>query len=280
MGVTAWTSTSTSPAEVQCFIASGARGTLRLLQCIKEPMHLKLAWKQEDSPTAPRLAAAKSEAAEAFDMFGAGSSGGGSGGGAAAAAMVGTLPRHAQRGARHAPAAAPPAHQPARQQPNPIVHEGCELWESITAGHFDWEATLSSCSMVEGREQAGGAQLLVVRHEGQPCGEGPASIAAPAAPAAAAAAVDVFWLQERWNAGTIIMPAAATVLAADDEASQGGSSSSGGGGGGGGAGRVSDCEQLSRAVQRLTSHPPTADLSQLRRDVKSGVVKVSGGGRV
>lgn len=254
------------------------RGTLRLLQAPKEPELLKLVW-SPDPEAAPGVPAPAGQQ-QPLDMFGEGAAAGG-GSSAAHAALLGYMPASAV------------AASAAR---GPLVHEGCELWE--TAAEWDWElplptqpaaavggvaaalagAATAPPAAVEARQLPNGAQVVLVtpaarqgRHR-------------PPRPAAA------FWLQQGLGPTSLQLPAYGTASSSpaappppppaadapsapppasacpeqrqDEEAAE--------------QAQQAGCaaEKLAGALLSLLRGPPAVDLRRLRRDVKSGAIQV------
>lgn len=143
----------------------GTRGTLRLLQSLKDTHLLKLVWspsQRESSPAAASGAGGQQQAQQQeqqLDMFGtAGSSRGSGAASARHADLLGYMPASAV------------AASAAR---GPILQEGCELWES--AATFEWELPLPTPERADVAAGTAGAAV---------------GAAAATAAAAAVAAVD------------------------------------------------------------------------------------------
>ena len=300
------------PAPVQ-YRTDSARGTLRLLQAIKEPHLFKLVWHADRAPPADAAAGPAAPAgsagnpqqqqlreSEPFDMFGS--------------AAASSTPASSSSSASSASAALlgymPTATAAASAARGPLLQEGCELWEG--AAEHDWElalpteATTSDAAVdelaatqlpasVEPRQLPNGAQLLMVTPAGGGRRRGGRYQPAPAA----------FWLQQRLGADSLQLPAYAMVEPAAPGAAapaapaaapapeQAAASSQEGVDERQGAAELAAeqplaeqqlAEQpaeeqgaaalLAAALLRMLRHPPGVDLRRLRKDVKSGAIQV------
>lgn len=238
--------------EVTRLAPDRRRGTLRVLQAVKEPLQLRFAW-VPDEPTSVAGGSAHSAAgAGAFDMFATATSG------AAAGAL----------GLPGVPAAATGAPPP---QPNPpILHRGIELWEA--GASFELELPLDpEAAAVSGRALPNGAQLLLFGRQSD--GQSGSSGSGEAAQGAAGAPAAAFWLQQRWEEGCLAaLPPVAPGASAAARREEGAPAEEAAGDPA--PAPAADAVAAAAALAGLLASPPPVDLRQMRRDVKDGLLQV------